>query len=199
MEDERDAERAIRDFDGANAQGQPIRVTRQAGQQTAKARNPFDHVERPSRSLFERVETRRRSASPGNGYESRPRRGGRGGREGGARGGTPDNIDRYVPGQDRRRSPLRRNRDNPRGGPRGGPGQRRERDRSSRRDPDGHPVVGGRPRKTQEELDAEMEDYWGKTGGGDTQATELNGNGTVPSAVVTGAPVGGNDDIDMIE
>ena len=42
----------------------------------------------------------------------------------------------------------------------------------------------GRPKKTQEELDAEMEDYWG--------AKE---NGTATEA----APSAAQDDIDMIE
>ena len=42
----------------------------------------------------------------------------------------------------RRRSPLRRDRG------------------AGRRDDRGHQLVGGRPRKTQEELDKEMEEYW---------------------------------------
>ena len=42
----------------------------------------------------------------------------------------------------------------------------------------------GRPRKTQEELDAEMEDYW---------VAKENGTGTPDAAL---AP---QDDIDMIE
>lgn len=44
----------------------------------------------------------------------------------------------------------------------------------------------GRPKKTQEELDAEMEDYFG---------AKENGNGTEPAAAATAA----QDDIDMIE
>jgi THO complex subunit 4 len=42
----------------------------------------------------------------------------------------------------------------------------------------------GRPKKTQEELDAEMEDYWG---------AKENGNGA--EGVATAA----QDDVDMIE
>lgn len=50
-------------------------------------------------------------------------------------------------------------------------------------------MVQGRPRKTQEELDAEMADYWGK-GSGVANAT--NGTAEASAAVA-------NDDIDMIE
>jgi THO complex subunit 4 len=100
---------------------------------------------------------------------------------------APENIDRYVPGQGGRgtgrSSSLR-------GAPGRRPGERRER---PRRDDNGHALVGGRPRKTAEELDAEMEDYWG----GNAAA----GNGT--NAEDAPAAVGGvgvlEDDIDMIE
>ena len=99
----------------------------------------------------------------------------------------PENIDRYVPGS---------------GGPRGGsrssshrgaagrrPGERRE--RAPRKDDAGHALVGGRPRKTQEELDAEMEDYWGSTVGNGAAETK-------PDPAVAGMQ-GAEDDIDMIE
>lgn len=46
----------------------------------------------------------------------------------------------------------------------------------------------GRPKKTQEELDAEMEDYWGSKENG----TET----TAPAAAAASAP---QDDVDMIE
>jgi THO complex subunit 4 len=70
-------------------------------------------------------------------------------------------------------------------------------------------MVNGRPRKTQEELDAEMEDYWGNAGGGggggnaNHTATAATTNGAAPqpaakSAVHVSAP-GYDDDIDMIE
>ncbi|KAL8828494.1 MAG: hypothetical protein Q9191_002552, partial [Dirinaria sp. TL-2023a] len=74
-----DARQAVRSFDGANANGQPIRLTlmpsgpsasggeigirgRAAG---AAPRNPFDTAVKPGRSLFERIEEpdRRRGAS----------------------------------------------------------------------------------------------------------------------------------------
>ena len=59
-------------------------------------------------------------------------------------------------------------------------------------------MVNGRPRKTQEELDAEMEDYWStaNTAGGDTAAPA--GNDSLQSAVPARATVT-DDDIDMIE
>ncbi|KAF2103760.1 RNA-binding domain-containing protein [Rhizodiscina lignyota] len=191
----RDAEDAIDQFDGANAKGQPIKL------QLVAKRNPFDHVERPGRSLFDRIE-RRRSASPGDEDKGlRIRGGGRGARDGGMRHSdvskpAPEHIDRYIPGQeDRRRSPQRRNRESYRGR---GHGQRREGDRGGRgrRDGDGHAMVQGRPRKTQEELDAEMDDYFGGAsapngGDGTNEYPAANGNGTAPAHL--------DGDIDMIE
>ncbi|KAL9613850.1 MAG: hypothetical protein Q9167_001648 [Letrouitia subvulpina] len=157
-----DARLAIREFDGANANGQPIRLTllptgpsldvRGRGSASVP-RNPFDTIERPSRSLFDRIDnpiygrgsrsraarSRSRSHSPGRvrrSDTSRP---------------TPNGIDRYVPpprgtSRARSRSLGRRGED---GGRRG---------RGGGRD------TNGRPRKTQEELDQEMEDYWGPAG-----------------------------------
>lgn len=49
----------------------------------------------------------------------------------------------------------------------------------------------GRPKKTQEELDAEMEDYWG---GKDKEGENGATNG---AAAAETAPAG--DDVDMIE
>lgn len=94
---------------------------------------------------------------------------------------APDGIDRYVPGQRGGRSSSHR------GGRR--PGERRER---TTRDGEAQRTSNGRPRKTAEELDAEMDDYWGGTGPPQTE----NGNGT--GAVPTSGHTGG-DDIDMIE
>ncbi|KAI5868309.1 RNA-binding domain-containing protein [Durotheca rogersii] len=155
-----DALEAVKQYDGANAKGQPIRMTIVA---SAPRRNPFDTAHMPSRPLAERI-TRPRSLSP--------RR-------------RPDNdrgIDRYVPGiRSRSRSPRRR------GGRR--PGIRREGDA-----PNGREKVSrdGRPKKTQEELDAEMADYFNPGGPNDP----------VPGPVAAAAgnadaPVGG--DVDMIE
>ncbi|KAJ9666241.1 hypothetical protein H2201_003675 [Coniosporium apollinis] len=224
--DLRDARTAIREFDGANANGQPIRLTL-IPQAPAKApeprRNPFDSVTLPGRSLFDRIE-RDRSASPGSERERETggrRRGGR--RDDGVRHSdvsrpAPEHIDRYVPGQrdsrsgSRRRSPLP-----PRGGGRDGgrrPGGRREQSGRMNRDEDGRPMVQGRPRKTAEELDAEMADYWGSAEGGRTAAAGGNANGAAAgsgmvggSGVTNGAPeirgatsaINVDDDIDMIE
>lgn len=55
-------------------------------------------------------------------------------------------------------------------------------------------MVGGRPRKTAEELDAEMADYWGKS------ADEPKANGAEPANGSSKAAVADlDDDIDMIE
>jgi THO complex subunit 4 len=60
-------------------------------------------------------------------------------------------------------------------------------------------MVNGRPRKTQEELDAEMEDYW-------ENANTAEGNNSAPTtapAAVATAPgntaAATDDDIDMID
>lgn len=226
-----DARTAIREFDGANAKGQPIRLTLlpigPAGgraRPTGRRDNPFDRVENP-RTLFERIEPpkarrggRDRSASPDE-YDSYDEVDSR--RHGLRRGGAlpardrrsdvtkppPDNIDRYVPGQSNGRATSRRNEGRESGRR---PGERRERgggsdrgrggrDRSERGE-NGARLVNGRPRKTQEELDAEMEDYWGNanTAGNDGDAAAPAGNGGTQSAVPGPATVA-DDDIDMIE
>jgi len=196
-----DARTAIREFDGANAKGQPIRL---ALIPLPRKDNPFDRVENP-RSLFDRIEapggrSRRRSESPMSdvdeerGYRREPRRGPAPpsqDRRSDVTKPPPENIDRYVPGQRNGGRSLSN-----RGGRR--PGERRE--QRPRADEGGQKLVGGRPRKTQEELDAEMDDYWGSTGNGQAetntaaqaQAASVADNNT---AAVTIA----DDDIDMIE
>lgn len=64
-----------------------------------------------------------------------------------------------------------------------------------RRDTGARETVNGRPRKTQDELDKEMEDYW--TGQRKMQA-ESNGpgNGVVENGVAA-APAAIDEDIDM--
>ncbi|KAI0022403.1 hypothetical protein F4780DRAFT_196189 [Xylariomycetidae sp. FL0641] len=91
-----------------------------------------------------------------------------------------EGIDRYVPPRSRRG----------RGGGGGGgggrrPGARREADTSER--DSNRTGRDGRPKKTQEELDADMDDYWKPGGGAETAAAD---NGQA-------APTG--DDVDMIE
>ncbi|KAI0159684.1 RNA-binding domain-containing protein [Xylariaceae sp. FL1272] len=165
-EDREDASEAIREYNGANAKGQPIRMSIV---NSASRRNPFDNAHMPGRPLAERV-TRARSRSPN----------GRGG----------DRIDRYVPDGGRRsRSP----RPQRRGGRRAG--TRRENNNNNNHnggENSGRPTGrDGRPKKTQEELDAEMADYFG-TGGGSVAVLEKNETTTAPAAAAV-------DDIDMIE
>ena len=207
-EDPRDARLAVREFDGANANGQPIRLTQlSAGSggggrrgQAAEGGSLFDRIEKPSRSMFDRIDSSDDVA---------PRRRGGGGRRDdrsisprkGLR--VPEGVDRYEPGGRDSRSPMpgRRGGGRERGGRR--PGARREESgrgggRGGRRE-DGKPAGGPRPKKTAEELDAEMEDYFGGGGGAAGAETnngqQQNGGGAAPAAP---AAVG-DDDIDMIE
>ncbi|KAI9844060.1 MAG: hypothetical protein M1838_002332 [Thelocarpon superellum] len=212
------AKTAIREFDGANANGQPIHLTlltapsASSSSSARGARNPFDTARAPPRSLFERVsgapiradyDDTDGSLSPDRSHRrahlSRP---------------APEHIDRYVPGQGGEgRGEGRGPRSVRRGGNNEGrrPGARREngeRDRD-RRDSGRNVARDGRPRKTQEELDAEMDDYWGAGGsGGGNGNGELAKatNGNVALAAETVAPVApaavapaGDEDIDMIE
>jgi THO complex subunit 4 len=150
-------------------------------------RNPFDTAVVPGRPLAERITVpgrRSRSLSPRRDLDDEAARKG---------------IDRYRPGGrgSRSRSPLpnRRREDGRRPGARregggrrgrgggaggGGGGERVERGERPARD--------GRLKKTQEELDAEMEDYF--NGGG----AEPSGSGANNGAAAS-APNG--DDIDM--
>ncbi|KAB8527823.1 hypothetical protein FH972_025474 [Carpinus fangiana] len=174
--DERDARDAMREFDGANAYGQPIRLS-------LVPVGPATRGGRAGRSLFDRIEDshgRQRSASP-NSLDRRSAK------------PAQEHIDRYMPGEGRRRSP----------GPRRGGGGRRagaRREESGRggraRDTEGRPAGGGRPKKTAEELDAEMADYWGPGGGAKT--ADANGAAVAAPAEAQATPqVDG--DIDMIE
>lgn len=181
-----DARAAIREFDGANAKGQPISL--KLIPLPPRRDNPFDRVENP-KSLFDRIEapssrSRRRSQSPmeeveaDRGGRRAPRGGGLRDRRTDTTKPPPENIDRYIPGQRDSRSSSHR------GGRR--PGERRER---PARDGDGPKTSNGRPRKTAQELDAEMDDYWG--GAQEAGAP----NNAAPAAAVAA----GGDDIDMIE
>ncbi|PSK60844.1 hypothetical protein B9Z65_994 [Elsinoe australis] len=181
-----DARAAVRDFDGANAYGQPIRVTflPPSDARPSGGRNPFDNVEKPSRSLFERIDAGGEERSPDRRGRGRGRRS-----ESPGRSRRDGEIDRYVPGsRGRERSPIRR-----RGTPRESgrrPGERTRGGRGGRRtDEAGRPVVGGRPKKTQEELDAEMNDYWG----GDKGAQ----NGKAEDGAEQTAPAQGEGDVEI--
>ncbi|KFA61458.1 hypothetical protein S40285_03410 [Stachybotrys chlorohalonatus IBT 40285] len=180
-----DATEAIRQFDGANANGQPIRLSLMAG---SSSRNPFDTAVMPGRPLSERV-----SAPGGRSRSYSPRR--RTDEDDAARKG----IDRYVPGgASRSRSPMPRRRG---GGGGRRPGARRDgggRDGAGARDQEGGRGGRGNPRtkKTQEELDAEMEDYFGGGGEGSAPAPAAAASGAANPATGPAAVV---DDIDMIE
>ncbi|RMD40448.1 hypothetical protein DV735_g4706, partial [Chaetothyriales sp. CBS 134920] len=192
-----DARQAIREFDGANAKGQPIRLQLL---QLPRRDNPFDKVENP-RSLLDRVEApagrnRRRSESPtedadhAREYKRAPRRATRSReRRSDVTKPAPENIDRYIPGEGGSRGSTQR------GGRR--PGERREKSSRGGRDPNRPPMVGGRPRKTQEELDAEMDDYWGASGGNNTADDGTNNDQAVPQTAK--ATHVADDDVDMIE
>ncbi|KAK6542673.1 hypothetical protein TWF694_006617 [Orbilia ellipsospora] len=161
---------AVDQFDGANAKGQPIRVRIASNQGGPSGRGGRGNASNEGRSLFERVsggppqdaetdEAGRRDnrRQPRNVTEMRQNA-----RELG--------IDRYIPGErngSRDRRPPRRGglggeRERHRGGRGGGRGGRRN---------DGEEKTGptNRPKKTAEELDAEMNDYWGA--GGDSTVT----------------------------
>ncbi|KAL1296650.1 hypothetical protein AAFC00_000133 [Neodothiora populina] len=196
-----DARDAMREFDGANAMGQPLRLSLQNGSSTKPSRNPFDTAERPTRSLFDRIEGDERRGGGGRrrGRSASPRR-------------APENVDRYVPGARGRgsRSPRRR------GGREFGraPGARRE-ERPKRgggrggaggaQNTEGRPAAQGRVRKTAEELDAEMDSYWTNTAGAgaeDGQAAEGRDD-QISTAPQTQNPAAGttsamDDDIDLM-
>jgi hypothetical protein len=158
--------------------GQPIRLisTPMGPSGGGRARNPFDTAIKPSRPLEERItvpNNRSRSLTPI--------------RHTDVSGPAPPNVDRYVPGQgSRSHSPRPRRRE---GRP---PGARRgDREPRGGRGRDGGGRPERRPKKTQEELDAEMEDYWG---GGAAQ----NGN-DAPATAVAEIVADAVGDIEMAE
>ena len=140
---------------------------------------------RPVRSLADRLSmptsrNRLRSASP---------------RRSDVSGPAPEGVDRYVPGQ-RSRSPRRAGREVGRR-----PGARRDDSRTAggRGGRGAGAGAAPRPKKTQEELDAEMDDYWGS---GNNAVSTASGEGNVLTASANGGAnveAGGTDDIDMIE
>lgn len=196
-----DARTAIREFDGANANGQPIRLTLlPTGPKSSTAdgirghgvaRNPFDTAVIPGRSLFERIE------DPGDHIRRNMGRGGTGrsrSRSPGAPRRTntskpaPEGIDRYVPLRDGRGSRRRRSQSRSIGR------RGRFREDGKLREDGKAKAPNERLRKTQEELDREMEDYWNARGMEPSTNGEILGN-------LNGAParVLSDGDIDMIE
>ncbi|KAI1377570.1 RNA-binding domain-containing protein [Hypoxylon crocopeplum] len=162
-ESRNDAVEAIKQYDNANAKGQPIRLSLVS---SAPRRNPFETAHMPGRPLAERI-TRPRSLSP-------------------RRNSDRDRgVDRYMPGTgSRSRSPMPRRRG-------GGGGRRPGARREGTSTPNGRERPGrdGRPKKTQEELDAEMADYFNPGGSNDV----------APAAGTSGANAPVGDDMDMIE
>lgn len=150
-------------------------------------RNPFDTAIKPGRSLFDRIEgphrrDRDRSRSPDavrRSNTSKP---------------PPDGIDRYVPSSRSRRSRTRSPRGrSPRGRGRRSPIRGRGRDERARGGERGGErgdrTANGRPKKTQEDLDREMDDYWGSK-------KEENGVSQVQRSAPATTEIDG--DIDMI-
>ncbi|OGE57562.1 hypothetical protein PENARI_c002G02175 [Penicillium arizonense] len=184
----KDAHTSIQEFDGANAKGQPIRLSLVPGR---RERNPFDSVQHPKSSLFDRVERPRdgRSLSPRSDDEGGRRRRGGGRHRSDVTKPAPEHIDRYVPGERSQRSGR-----SPR---RNGGGRRNGREPRSQPTDGSNRRSNARPRKTQEELDQEMEDYWGTAGGGDQEAAPVQ-DAPQQAAPATSAPVADHD-IDMIE
>ncbi|EKV12610.1 RNA binding protein, putative [Penicillium digitatum PHI26] len=184
----KDAHTSIQEYDGANAKGQPIRLSLIPGR---RERNPLDSAQRPRHSLLDRVERPRddRSMSPENNADGRRRRGGGRAHRSDVTKPAPDNIDRYVPGQrSHQRSPNRRG-----GGRRGGRDNRSQQtDGSNRRS-------NARPRKTQEELDQEMEDYWGGANNAGGEATAPAQDAAPQQTAPAPSAPAADDDIDMIE
>lgn len=145
--------------------GQPIRL------RILPARNPFDNAVMPGKPLADRI------SAPGerrrNDDDDAARRG----------------IDRYIPpgGRNRSRSPGGGQR---RGGRR--PGARRE---GGGRDGEARGGRGNpRAKKTAQELDDDMADYF--TGGNNEEA-QADTAVAAPAAAPAAAPTG--DDVDMIE
>lgn len=108
---------------------------------------------------------------------------------------APPHIDRYVPGQRSSRSPLPRRREGRPPGARRERGDRREGGRGGR---ENGARPARRPKKTQEELDAEMDDYWGsaKANGNGEADTAAGADANAASAAV---PVDAAGDIEMVQ
>ncbi|CAK7267259.1 hypothetical protein SEPCBS119000_002455 [Sporothrix epigloea] len=194
-----DARAAVREFDGANAKGQPIRLSfvPTGGRQRGAKGGVSIGGGRP---LADRISQPRKGGDTDGQDEN-----GRTSVSAAARQG----IDRYVPegtGSDRlsrSRSPGPRRRGHGGGGGGGGrrPGERRgarNGQKNGGRD-DANNNGGGnrRPRKTQEELDAEMADYFvDNSNSAETQADTAAV--AAPAVVPTAAPANDDGDEDMI-
>ncbi|KAK6359918.1 hypothetical protein TWF696_001045 [Orbilia brochopaga] len=158
---------AVDQFDGANAKGQPIRV-KIAPLQGGGRRGGGPPAANEGRSLFERVAGTPQDVETDESGRRSPRRLPRNVAE--MRQNAKElGIDRYIPGE--RNGP--RDQRPRRGGHGGAGGGERERHRGGRGggghgrgDRSGSGM--NRQRKTAEELDAEMNDYWTANGGEST-------------------------------
>ena len=190
------AKLAIREFDSANANGQPIYLTllesTPGPDRSSSRRNPFDTARQPAKSLFERV-----SAAPTRDddvYDDalhedvHDRSHERNGRRSDTSGPPPKGVDRYVPGRSAPGDSRRDGRATSRRDAATGDGRLSERGGGARRENGGAKQSRPRPRKTQEELDREMEDYWG-SGAADGGA----------AAPAPGPVENEGTDVDMIE
>ncbi|KAL1893800.1 hypothetical protein Sste5346_006303 [Sporothrix stenoceras] len=209
-----DARTALREYDGANAKGQPIRLSIvPAGGRGGRGGNTTLGSGRP---LADRISRPRKRGDDGDEDEG-DEDDGRTSLAMAARRG----IDRYVPGSgstrgngndnsgrlSRSRSPAPRRRDGGGGrrpgerrGGRNGRGDRNDNRNDNRNGGDG----GRRPRKTQEELDAEMADYFveGSNGNGAVAGEASAASAAAPveaaPAAAGTAPADDGDDTDMI-
>ncbi|PWW74134.1 hypothetical protein C7212DRAFT_353735 [Tuber magnatum] len=193
-EREADAKRAIAEFDGANANGQPIHLTLVHRHHQTEGKSLFDriHTPGPSTSLSTstisatRDRTRRYTDSPERDSRRDP-----------TRRPTPPNIDRYVPPERRRERPrssepavggANNRRRGAHSGSGGGGGGREDRSYSNNNRRYGAGLASGsgrlgggggggggsgnRPRKTVEELDEEMNNYFTDAGAQQQQHQE---------------------------
>ncbi|EFW99944.1 RNA-binding protein [Grosmannia clavigera kw1407] len=191
-----DAKEAIREFDGANAKGQPIRLSI-----VPSGRRALDNPAKvgTGRPLAERVSRPGRGRNDDNDEDDKTSM------AAAARRG----IDRYVPrgggggDDDRSRSPRPRRREGGRrpgerrGEGRGGGGGEGRGEGKGEGRGEGRTARQNRPKKTQEELDAEMEDYFGGEAGGGGGETAAAAGIAVTAPLQTDAVEGG-DDMDMI-
>ncbi|KAH0604751.1 uncharacterized protein H6S33_006419 [Morchella sextelata] len=175
-EREEDAKRAVAEFDGANANGQPIRLTFVKPVSTSKSL--FDRIKAPSLDERSSSEPMRRGGSGRREAKSSP---GPDVRRDPTRRPTPPGIDRYVPPERRREraradEPLRGGERN-RGGRDGG----RNNNNSARKENPRTGAGNGRTRKTVEELDEEMNNYFAEAGA-ETPIPAVNTHISAPAA-----------------
>ncbi|CCX32347.1 hypothetical protein FPQ18DRAFT_325591 [Pyronema domesticum] len=166
---EADALSAIKAYDGANANGQPITLTLVARDRVERGPSSVNSAQSRPRSLFDRIVPQDGPGGP------RERRRSLDDRRDPTRKPTPPGIDRYVP-PERRRERERGGGERTQAGPRpavghrdGGRGQGRRGGPGGHGGPGGNGERGGRggnmgrPKKTVEELDAEMNDYFAES------------------------------------